>query len=155
MTQRNARSPMNPTSAGTPLALSTLARLLFPSWAFFDVASTPPILEVRQCASGASTSPLEIWTPAFRPQSRRWWQLFFNPHGTRQLASQGIVDRMALEIENDEWVEGSVTHQLTQHVAECAVSDLARDDAKHAWQFRIVLRHEGTDTIVYSSNCNE
>ena len=33
------------------LLLSTLLRLLFPSWPFFDEAVTPPTLEVRRVAS--------------------------------------------------------------------------------------------------------
>lgn len=127
--------------------LRTLLRLIFPSWAFFDVAMAPPVLEVRVFSATGEAGP---WRAAVQAPRRRWWHLVFNPSGTRALAWQTVVERWC-----DEHVGtppnqaaapgGDVTSTLLEHLAEGAARQLG---AGAGWQWRIVVTEGAAPTVV-------
>lgn len=93
--------------------LTSLLRLLFPSWAFFDVASTPPALEVRATTPSDAPGP---WLAVIRAPRRRWWHLIFNAGGTQTLARQTVVERW--QAEHEAGADESVSLALLQNMAE-------------------------------------
>lgn len=100
-------------SFGRMPLLTSLLRLLFPSWAFFNVASAPPSLEVRATTPPDASGP---WLAVVRAPRRRWWHLFFNARGTQALARQTVVERW--QAEHDAGEDESVSWALLQNMAE-------------------------------------
>lgn len=114
--------------------LPTLLRLLFPSWAFFDRAGDPPVLEMRVLASD---TPPEGWQPVVQAPPRRWWHLLFNPHGTLALAEQTLVERWHAELE--EGAETEVTRALVERLVTVSAREAVTSgtDAKRQYRLRI------------------
>lgn len=122
-------------------------RLLFPSWAFFDEAAAPPTLEVRRASDVGDDGP---WTAVVRAMPRRWWQLLFNPEGTRTLAAQTLVERLYLAIANGEAEsdDAITTRALVENLAETAAVHALRSGADEGLQWRIVVRTGAAEHIV-------
>jgi hypothetical protein len=118
--------------------LAVLLRLLFPSWAFFDVAGAPPTLEVRAHPPGGAPGP---WMAVVRAPARRWWHLVFNPEGTRALAEQTLVERWCDELEAGgmESARESVTGALVGQLAASAAPPGWRTGREAGWQYRLVV----------------
>jgi hypothetical protein len=116
------------------LALPTLFRLLFPSWAFFDRAGDPPVLEMR---AFSSNTPAEEWQPVVQAPPRRWWHLLFNPHGTLALAEQTLVERWHAELEDG--AETEVTRALVERLVAASARDIVTSttDTKRQYRLRI------------------
>lgn len=135
------------------LLFSTLLRLLFPSWAFFDEAVIPPTLEVRRTSMNGADEP---WVSAVRAPRRRWWHVAFNPEGTRALAAQTLVERLYLAEVNGEADsdDARLLRTLVGNVTESALVDGAahRGGAASAmhWEWRIVIRDAAGERIVAS-----
>jgi hypothetical protein len=140
------------------LFLSTLARLLFPAWGFFDVATSAPRLEVRARRAGETPGP---WQPAVVAAPRRFRHLLFNPDGTRVLAEQTLVDRWVSECMNaavhEQHVAAdsasansvsahSVTALLTRQLAQSNVPLAWRTGIGAGWEYRVCVDadHDGT-----------
>jgi hypothetical protein len=145
--------------------LSTLLRLLFPSWEFFDVARRPPALEVLV---RHENRPTGVWQRVVYPPTRRWWHLVCNPAGTRTLAAQTIVERCYAELDRDDGDPAARQAAMTM-VGALAESWVRRADASGQsrrpttqrddmdepaiWQWRIIVHDDesGTTAVVYVS----
>lgn len=138
--------------AGFAGPLSTLARLLFPSWAFFDVHASPPSLEIRRSASNGDIGE---WQPAYTAPDRRWWHVVFNPIGTQVLWYQTQVERFCANIANDDNSHAeTVAAALTvRDIAEQCVPARWHRDGSPGWQYRVVVaaNDPGAPTVVFAS----
>lgn len=142
---------------------STLARLLFPSWAFFDVPDAPPQLEIRQDSRGAVGGS---WQSAFSAPTRRWWHLLFNPMGTQVLWYQTQIERFCANVANgfENGTDNSSVHDVERQVAALIVRKIAERciprqwprDESPSWRYRIVMASHPTDsgppTVVFESD---
>ncbi len=145
------------------LLFDTLLRLLFPTWAFFDVSGAPPSLEVRRIVAPDAAG---AWEPVVRASPRRWWHLFYNPAGTYTLAAQTLVERLYTELRDAEGrpvgadaaaAESRMaeTEALVANLAESVLLASWREDArasgsaKATWQWRIVVRDGADDAEWY------
>jgi len=143
------------------LLLVALSRLLFPSWAFFDVAGATPMLEVRRCApAGAGEHGEENakacsgqWLAALQAPTRRWWHLLFNPAGTRMLAAQTLVERWLMEQARDgaDAPAAQLSLELVTNLAASSIPDAWRSGAQAGWQWRVTLRDEHGADVVHVS----
>lgn len=113
------------------MLLATLARLVFPSWAFFDRLGEPAALELRP--DGATA-----WLPAVVPVPRRWWHVVWHPAGTRTLAAQGVVERAVAEHDGRLPATAATAVQLERLAAA-----LARPIGRCDWRL-VVVRGDGT-----------
>lgn len=123
-----------------------LLRLLFPSWAFFDRVVSIPALEVRTFgASGVASA----WHPALAAPTRGARHALVHPDGTRHLALQGLVDRLATEVEQDD----------TDPVSVALVAALARHaigtTTDATWQWRIVTAAPGSPARARVLHCSD
>ncbi|GAB1343795.1 hypothetical protein [Gemmatimonas sp.] len=117
-----------------------LLRLLFPSWAFFDVVTDVPRLDVRSWRAGSESG---VWRPALVAPRRGIRHLLYNPEGTEHLALQALVDRFAVECEAGD--RHAVTVALLTRLAARAAAEPGRGPhAAHgaasdtwSWQWRI------------------
>jgi hypothetical protein len=114
--------------------LSTLGRLLVPSWAFFDRVGTRAVLELRPLDAHAAA-----WRPALHAARRRWWHVLWHPEGTRTLAAQDVVERAVAERCGERPVTPATAVQLTQLAAAGA-------PAAGAWAWRVVV-HDTTGEV--------
>lgn len=143
------------------LPLAALLRLCFPSWAFFELPSAPPTLEIRPCPDGNAPG---AWVSALRVPPRHWWQTLIHPDGTRILASQALVEGLALQLLKGEYAtaqpigseaivaESSVSLALVSHVAEWAIAAGVRTSEDAGWQFRVVRHDAARPTVLYESS---
>lgn len=147
------------------MLMRTLARLLFPSWAFFDTPRELPVLEIRRASTGpdVQAAELDAWMPALQHSPRAWWQLLFNAAGTRDLAAQALVHRMHFELECGEFMSGGVTHRLVDHLVVYLAQPFTRGGARDAHvsdqrvatpapPYRIVVRDSDATRVVYASD---
>ena len=141
---------MIPVAWASPV--STLARLLFPSWALFDIPSSPPTLEIRRAPSAGDFAE---WRPAFVAPGRRWWHLVFNPGGTQVLWYQTQVERFYLQRVNDVNADADqrASAITVRAIAEACVPAQRPRDGAPCWQYRIVVRppHEPSPLVAYES----
>ena len=123
------------------LLLSTLLRLLFPSWAFFDVATATPELEVRRAPPDGEAG---AWQRAVRVAPRQWWHLLWNPSGTRALAEQALVERLDVlrSRGDDASPEGLVSQALVERLAASAVPPEWLFGPRAGWQYRVAVTGE-------------
>jgi hypothetical protein len=133
--------------------LTTLLRLLFPSWAFFDVASAPPALEVRPRPANGEPG---AWRAVVQAPPRRWWHLVFNPLGTRALLQQTLVERWCDEVDGTATNElddstAAMTTRLLEHLAEGATVGAWRSGGDAGWEWRVVVREGAAVTVVAES----
>ena len=139
------------------LLLTTLARLLFPAWGFFDVATSAPRLEVRARRDGETPGP---WQAAVVAAPRRFRHLLFNPDGTRVLAEQTLVDRWVSECihaaEHELQVAAdSVSALLTRQLAASNVPLAWRTGIGAGWEYRVCVDadHDGTILGPFAGPC--
>ena len=146
--------------------LSVLLRLLFPSWAFFDIVGEPPSLEVLV---HHEHHPTGVWQRVVYPARRRWWHILFNPAGTRTLAAQTVVERCYAELISDDGdaasrrgpvaVVDALAAAWVRHEGSGAPRmepTTGHDDRQEraSWQWRIIVRdaESGTTAFVYVSD---
>jgi hypothetical protein len=110
------------------MLLATLARLLLPSWAFFDRVGARAVLELRP--AGAHDA---AWRPALHAAPRRWWHVVWHPDGTAVLAAQDVVDRAAAEACDERPATPATRDQLTRLASACAPE-------AGAWAWRVVVQ---------------
>ncbi len=123
---------------------STLARLLFPSWAFFDVHASAPRLEIRQPASDGGTGE---WQLAFVAPTRRWWHVVFNPGGTQVLWYQTQIERFCASLANndDQSAEArAIALAVRDIAAHCVPAHWTRSESP-GWQYRVVIAVHDSD----------
>jgi hypothetical protein len=120
-------------------ALHTLLRLLFPSWAFFDTAGAPPVLEVRTHSANdrSSNQSRDSWQPVVQPPVRRPWHVLFNPGGTQALAEQTVVERWHSEIEEE--AETDVTRALVEGLVAAYVAERGPTRSDVSCQYRLCV----------------
>ncbi len=139
------------------LLLSTLARLLFPAWGFFDIATSAPRLEVRARRVGETPGP---WQAAVVAAPRRFRHLLFNPDGTRVLAEQTLVDRWVSEcqhaaVHKQRVAADSVSAMLTRQLAQSHVPLAWRTGIGAGWEYRVCVDadHDGTILGPFAGPC--
>ncbi len=118
------------------MLLATLARLAFPSWAFFDRIGTRATLELRPAGSAA-------WRPAFTAAPRRWWHVVWHPEGTRTLLAQGVVERVVAEHAGERPATAATAAQLDRLLAACAAGDVR----PCAWRI-VVAEPDGAHAVL-------
>jgi hypothetical protein len=132
--------------------LHTLARLLFPSWAFFDIHASPPSLEIRRSASNGDGG---AWRPAFAAPDRRWWHVLFNPLGTQVLWYQTQIERFcaSLSDDDDQHAEAHAAALTVRAIAEHCVLARWPHERMPGWQYRVVIaaHDRGSPTVVFES----
>lgn len=70
-----------------------VAKLLLPSWNFFNDFAEVTRLEFRWVTAAGAESR---WQPLHPVNSTRcWWRLFFNPAGNLDLLEKSLIDRIA------------------------------------------------------------
>ena len=122
---------------------STLLKLLFPSWEFFDDATLPPTLQCRRFPFQGEPGG---WIDVVQPPPRRWWNLLFNAKGTETLAAQTLVERWYTEL--TELEEHDPTYQQTLAlVTALAEHAVAHHHADEPWQLRLIVRASDTNTV--------
>lgn|GEM_PF-2010208 len=150
-----------------PVALvgsrSTLARLLFPSWAFFDAPTSPPLLEIRQHIGIVAGG---TWQSAFTAPTRRWWHLLFNPMGNQVLWYQTQIERFCASVANgvpgdiaDDGGDAAEQHDdamIVREIAERCIPPLWPRHGSPSWQYRIVVAWHSADSgspiVVFESD---
>jgi hypothetical protein len=123
----------------------TLFGLLFPSWTFFDTVRLTPTLEVRRLPIDGTAGD---WRAAIVPEQRRWWNVVFNPAGTRILAAQTVVETWFREVIDADARDTAhcPSFPLVRALAgrSLAVAPLRPGDR---WALRLVVRHEADGQV--------
>ena len=113
-----------------------------PSWRLFDNIAALPVLQLRSMDPLNPSAPwLTVPTMAPGHRQRSPWRLLHNPDETMRLASCGLVDRLAAEVNdgdvhNDEGIDRSVTFQLVERLVQREACVLG---CRGPVEFRIVL----------------
>ena len=115
-----------------------------PSWRLFDNITALPVLQLRSIDPLNPSAPwLTVPTMAPGHEQRSPWRLLHNPDETMRLASCGLVDRLAAEVndvdvddDDDEGTDGSVTFQMVERLVQREARILG---CRGAVEFRIVL----------------
>jgi hypothetical protein len=68
-----------------------LARVLVPSWRFFDAVGAHPELLARVAGADGCFGP---WRPVLRAPRRAWWNVAWHPEGNLALARLSLLDRL-------------------------------------------------------------
>lgn len=123
------------------MLVTTLARLLLPSWAFFDRVGARAVLELRP--HGA---PDAAWRSALHAAPRRWWHVVWHPDGTAVLAAQDVVERAAAEASDERPATPATRDQLTRLAAACAPSAGA-----WAWRVRVHAPDGATSDVLHGT----
>jgi hypothetical protein len=129
--------------SSVPQALAVFLRLAFPSWAFFDVAEDPPILAIRRVPAGHHHVP---WVPVVVAPARRWWHVVFHPDGTRTLAAQSMVERLADALA--ESPTDIATDARFERVAALAAAAVPGDWHGSPWEWRIAIGDRDDDEVI-------
>ena len=117
-----------------------LLRAFFPNWQFYHQVGAVPHLYVRSAQEGGDW---QDWVWVYPRQPRRFWRLFHNPWGNRDLAQQNLVDHLSSDIKD--LGEGADASGLVSYRLVCR---LACQAARSSWpqgtvgQCQWVLRME-------------
>jgi hypothetical protein len=115
-----------------------------PSWRLFDDIAALPVLQIRSIDPLNPSTPW-LTVPTMNPGHGRRspWRLLHNPDETMRLASCGLVDRLAAEVNEtlnadhtDDGIDGSVTFHLVERLVHREARVLG---CRGPVEFRLVL----------------
>ena len=118
--------------------VASAARLLVPSWRFFDAVNAPPALSARLAGADGEFGPWHAVLPA---PERAWWNVAWHPHGNLSFATHSLLFRLRDDLAwTDAAPASTVSYGLVLDLVRWSVRD-AEPAATHV-QFRLTAEHE-------------
>ena len=114
-----------------------LLRAFFPNWQFYHQVGAVPHLYVRSAQEGGDW---QDWVWVYPRQPRRFWRLFHNPWGNRDLAQQNLVDHLSSDIKD--LGEGADASQLVSYQLVCRLAAQAARAQQAQGLYQLEIRME-------------
>lgn len=124
--------------------LATLARLLLPSWRFFDDALTGVVLQVRLSRPSSTGFEVGPWIEVLRPPPRRLHHLLWNPEGNATLAACSLLERLVMDADGDPRAH-EVTTRMVEALVRQEIAHLGAPPAGSTFEYRVRDRRPGGD----------
>jgi hypothetical protein len=126
--------------------LSSLLKLFFPSWRFFEEIGAAPRLHYRFASQGNKLGEWVLWQPK---QTRKWNSLFLNAGGNLTLAYFSMIERLIQD--SNDWDKkdpAQFADAVSYKLVEQFVRVQLRQYTGHARRFQFKVGTDAEDALI-------